>query len=160
MFCVKTKPEQYSSLEQIEFQNAKTESWVSRNSIFIFATQKLCEKRIISRNITMTTCTNSESTDQQHLRVKFLGDKKGPTIGFYLEVWKISSVFLYQVYLLNYQLCTVHIFVKVCIYVCGTWLRELKRDWNMILNSHFQKLKCLPVFQTLPQKCTANNREA
>ena len=47
----------------------------------------------------MTTCT-----DQQHLRVKFLGDKKGPTKGFCLEVWKINSVFLYQVYRLNYQL--------------------------------------------------------
>ena len=65
----------------------------------------------------MTTCTNSESTDQQHLRVKFLGDKKGPTIGFYLEVWKISSVFLYQVYLLNYQLCTVHIIICEGLYL-------------------------------------------
>ena len=46
-------------------------------------------------------------TDQQHLRVKFLGDKKGPTKGFYLEVWKINSVFLCQVYVLNYQLITV-----------------------------------------------------
>ena len=43
-------------------------------------------------------------TDQQHLRVKFLGHKRGPTKGFYPEVWKINSVFLYQVYLLNYQL--------------------------------------------------------
>ena len=34
----------------------------------------------------MTTYTYSERTDQQHLRIKFLGDKKGPTIGFYLEV--------------------------------------------------------------------------
>ena len=51
-----------------------------------FATRKLFEKRITSRNIPMTTCTYSESTDQQHLCIKFLGDKKGPTIGFYLEV--------------------------------------------------------------------------
>ena len=50
------------------------------------ATRKLFEKRITSRNITMTTYTYSERTDQQHLRIKFLGDKKGPTIGFYLEV--------------------------------------------------------------------------
>ena len=35
----------------------------------------------------------SESTDQQHLRIKFLGGKKGWTIGFYLEVYKINSVF-------------------------------------------------------------------
>ena len=61
-----------------------------------------------SRNITITSHAYSESTDQQHLRVqfkanlsdiqfKFLGDKKG---FFYLEL-----VFLYQVYLLNYQNC-------------------------------------------------------
>ena len=37
-------------------------------------------------------------TDQQHLHVTLLGDKKGPTKSFYLEVWKINSVFLYQVY--------------------------------------------------------------
>ena len=39
------------------------------------------------------------------VKFKFLGDKKGPTKGFYLEVWKIDSVFLYQVYLLNYHNC-------------------------------------------------------
>ena len=76
----------------------------------------------------MATLTYSKSTDQQHLCVKFLGDKKGPTKGFYLEVWKIKSVFLYQVYLLNYQLRTVYIFVKVCIYVRRMQLRKLKRD--------------------------------
>ena len=81
----------------------------------------------------MTTLTYSKSTDQQHLCVKFLGDKKGPTKGFYLEVWKIKSVFLYQVYLLNYQLRTVYIyryilFVKVCIYLRHMRLRKLKRD--------------------------------
>ena len=27
------------------------------------------------------------------VKFKFLGDKKGPTKGFYLEVWKIDSVF-------------------------------------------------------------------
>ena len=41
---------------------------------------------------------HNERTDQQHLRVKFLGDKKGPMNGFYLEVWKINSIFLYQDY--------------------------------------------------------------
>lgn len=57
-----------------------------------------------SRNITMTARTYSINTDQQHLHVKFLGDKKGPMKGFYLEVWKINSAFLYQFYLLNYRL--------------------------------------------------------
>ena len=57
-----------------------------------------------SRKKTITICTYLERTDQQHLRLqlilselkfKFLGDKKGPTKGFYLEVWKIYSVFLH-----------------------------------------------------------------
>ena len=48
------------------------------------------------------------------VKFKFLGDKKGPTKGFCLEVWKIDSVFLYQVYLLNYDNCFYY--VKVCIY--------------------------------------------
>ena len=60
------------------------------------------------------------------VKFKFLDDKKGPTKGFYLEVWKIDSVFLYQVYLLNYL--TVFIFVKVCIYGHRTQQRKLKRD--------------------------------
>jgi len=58
----------------------------------------------------------SESTDQQHLRIqfkadlsevqfKFLGDKKGPTEGFFY----LESVFLLQVYLLNYQNCLNYI---------------------------------------------------
>ena len=74
-----------------------------------------------SRNITMTSRTYWESTDQQHLHVQFLGDKKGQMKGFYLEVWKINSVFLYQVYLLNYQLWTV-------IYLWRSVLTCIKRD--------------------------------
>ena len=60
------------------------------------------------RNITITIRTYIKCKDQRNLRVQFdqscvkvLADKKGPTKGFYLEVWKIDSVFLYQVYLLN-----------------------------------------------------------
>ena len=89
-----------------------------------------------SRYMTVTIRTYTECTDQRNLRLqferkvkfKFLGDKKGPTKGFYLEVWKIDSVFLYQVYLLNYH---------NCFYICeGLYLRashatvKLKRDWN------------------------------
>ena len=66
------------------------------------------ETIFFSRNIIITSHTYSDSTDQQPLHVqfkanlrevqfKFLGDKKG---FLYLE-----SVFLYQVYLLNYQNC-------------------------------------------------------
>ena len=87
MFREKTKLEQYSSLEQIEFQNAKTESRVSRNSIFIFRHSKAFrETNYFSKHNNDHIYMYSERTDQQHLRIKFLGDKKGPTIGFYLEV--------------------------------------------------------------------------
>ena len=75
--------------------------------------------------MTVTIRTYTECTDQRNLRLqferkvkfKFLGDKKGPTKGFYLEVWKIDSVFLYQVYLLNYH---------NCFYICeGLYLQAL-----------------------------------
>ena len=49
------------------------------------------------------------------VKFKFLGDKKEPTKGFYLEVWKIDSVFLYQVYLLNYHNCFY--ICEGCIYM-------------------------------------------
>ena len=116
---------------------------LQKPAFFTCAIQKDFERRLFyfSRNITMTTLTYSKSTDQQHLCVKFLGDKKGPTKGFYLEASKIKWVFLCQVYLLNYQLRTVYISAKVCIYVCRMRLHKLKRDWNIILNSQFQKLK-------------------
>ena len=44
-----------------------------------------------SRNIATTAHKYSENIDQQHLHVKFLGYKKGPTKSFFLEVWKINS---------------------------------------------------------------------
>ena len=59
---------------------------------------------------TRNTCVYNLSK----VKFKFLGDKKGPTKGFYLVVWK-NSVFLYQVYLLNYH---------NCFYICeGLYLR-------------------------------------
>ena len=55
-------------------------------------------------------------TDQQHLRVKFLGDKKGPTKGFYVEVWKELSIFVSS---LSFELSTLN-----CLYICeGLYLR-------------------------------------
>ena len=39
------------------------------------------------------------------VKFEFLGDKKGPTKDFYLEVRKIGSVVLYQVYVLKYRNC-------------------------------------------------------
>ena len=56
-----------------------------------------------SRNIAATIRTTANATTNSTCiyklsEVKFLGDKKRPTKGFYLEVWKIdSAVFLYQV---------------------------------------------------------------
>ena len=104
-----------SNESSFEMQKPSLES--PETSIFYIRHSKGFRETIyFSRNITMTTLTYSKSTDQQHLCGKFLGDKKGLTKGFYLEVWKIKSVFLQQVHLLNYQLRTVYIFVKVCIY--------------------------------------------
>ena len=67
---------------------------------------------------------------------------------FYLEVWKIDSVFLYQVYLLNYQNC-----VYIGMYLRGSCM-AVKR-LNMILNSRresFSKtVMFLRAFKKLPQ---------
>ena len=91
-----TKPEQYLRLKRIEFRET---------SIFLY--QHL-------------------PVHLSEVKFKFLRDKKGPTKGFYLEVWKIASVFFYHVYLLNYH---------NCFYICeGLYLRasprqcKLKRD--------------------------------
>ena len=50
---------------------------------------------------TNSTCVYNLSK----IKFKFLGDKKRAAKGYYLQVWKIDSVFLYQVYLLNYHNC-------------------------------------------------------
>ena len=94
----------------MKFQNTKTEFEFQETSIFLYSnhSKEFRETIFFSRNITITSHTYSDSTDQQPLHVqfkanlsevqfKFLGDKKG---FFHLE-----SVFLYQVYLLNYQNC-------------------------------------------------------
>ena len=84
------------------------------------------------------------------VKFKFLGQTKG----FYLEVWKIDSVFLYQVYLLNYH---------NCLFFCeGLYLRvshptaSIKEtEIIIILNSRcesFSKTRVfLRAFQKLPQ---------
>ena len=61
---------------------------ISRNDLFL-------EKH----NIRTTANATTNSTCIYKLsEVKFLGDTKRPTKGFYLEVWKIdSAVFLYQI---------------------------------------------------------------
>ena len=83
--------------------------------VYIRHSKGFRETIYFSRNITMTTRTYSESTDQQHLRVKFLGDQKGPTKGFYLEVWKLVSS-------LSFELSTLN-----CLYICeGLYLRAIR----------------------------------
>ena len=85
------------------------------------------------RKITITIRTYSKRTGQQHLHVQFMLSfyaikKDQQKVFFYLEVWKIDSVFLYQVYLLNYQNC-----VYIGMYLRGSCM-AVKR-LNMILNS-------------------------
>ena len=136
---------------------------LQKPAFFTCAIQKDFERRLFyfSRNITMTTLTYSKSTDQQHLCVKFLGDKKGPTKGFYLEAWKIKWVFLCQVYLLNYQLWTVCIFVKVCInYVCRMRLHKLKEIEILSWIANFKSWNVFASFSKVTTKRTAKNREA
>ena len=90
--------EYHLKLEWTEFWNGEIESWAS---IFdIDHSRGFWETIYFSRKITITICTYSERTDQQHcmhnsikVKFKFVGDKKGPTKGFYLEVWKIDSIF-------------------------------------------------------------------
>ena len=81
------------------------------------------------------------------VKFKFLGDKTGPTKGFYLEVWKIDSVFVYQVY-----------FLKVIyegLYLVYIYVRRTKRRLNMILNSRCESFSktvmFLQTFQKLPK---------
>ena len=114
----KTKLEQYSSLKRIEFPNTKTESRVLRNQHFLCYHLKGFQETIyFLRNITITIRTYIESLTNStcvynlnEVKFKFLGNKKGPTKGFYLKVWKIDSVFWCQVYLLNYHNC----FYSIC----------------------------------------------
>ena len=80
--------------------------------------------------------------------------KKDQPKDFYFEVRKIDKVFLYEVYLLNYQ---NHFFisVKVRISVRQVRRREVKRDGNMILSSRRESFSktgmFLQTFQKLPQ---------
>ena len=92
------------------FKTQKPSLSFKKPAFFLYSnhSKEFRETIFFSRNIIITSHTYSDSTDQQPLHVqfkanlsevqfKFLGDKKG---FFYLE-----SVFLYQVYLLNYQNC-------------------------------------------------------
>ena len=136
---------------------------------YIHHAKEFWETIYFSRSKTITICTYNESTDQQHLRVqfktnlselqfKFLGNKKGPMEGFFY----LESVFLYQVFLLNYQNCFYisegYISEVFCARLC-----KLKRDWYMILNfrrESFSKTGMfLRAFQKLPQNAQQKNRE-
>ena len=78
----------------------RLEFWETR--IFILTTQKDFEK--CNNNHSHIHWMHGPTELASTIWVK-LKDKKGSTKGFYLEVWKIDSVFLYQVYLLNYHNC-------------------------------------------------------
>ena len=65
---------------------------ISRNDLFLDLFLEKHNIRTTANATTNRTCIYKLS------EVKFLGDKKRPTKGFYLEVWKIdSAVFLYQI---------------------------------------------------------------
>ena len=65
---------------------------ISRNDLFLDLFLEKHNIRTTANATTNRTCIYKLSG------VKFLGDKKRPTKGFYLEVWKIdSAVFLYQI---------------------------------------------------------------
>lgn len=66
---------------------------ISRNNLFLKKNNKK------SQQPTATCMYNSSKVE-----FKYLGNK-GPKKSFYLEVWKIDSIFLYKVYLLKYQKC-------------------------------------------------------
>ena len=65
---------------------------ISRNDLFLDLFLEKHNIRTTANATTNSTCIYKLS------EVKFLGDTKRPTKGFYLEVWKIdSAVFLYQI---------------------------------------------------------------
>lgn len=91
--------EYHLKLEWIEFWNGEIESWAS---IFdIDHSRGFWETIYFSRKITITICTYSERTDQQHcmynlikVKFKFLGDKKGQQKVFILKFEKLTQYFL------------------------------------------------------------------
>ena len=103
---------------------------------------------------TKGTCVYSLS----QVKFKFLGDKKWPMKGFYLEVCKIDSVFLYQVYLLNYDNCFyIHCMWRFVLILRASHATvKLKRDWNMILNSRCELFLKTGMFLRAVQKFSQN----
>ena len=79
--------------------------------------------------------------------------KKDQPKVFYIEVRNIDKVFLYQVYLLNYQ-NRFYIrwrFVFMCVACNGVKDKEIEIwSWIAAVN-HFQNWKFLQTFQKLPQ---------
>ena len=103
------KPEEYFKLQQIEFQNANIESWVSRNKHFLYSPIE----RILRHDLFLKKNKDNHSQKQQMVQPGALACtsayakliKKGHRKVFYLKVRKIDSVFLFEVFLLNNQNC-------------------------------------------------------
>ena len=80
----------------------------------------------------MTTRTYSESTEQLHLRVKFLGEKKDQRQFFICKFGKLTQYFWIKFiyWTINFELFIyLWRFVFMCI---ARNCVKLKTDWNMI----------------------------
>ena len=89
----------------------KRKHWVlsfEKQAFFIFITWTDFETRFISQekgNQPFTKTTNGTAKSTHIYKCICKVHKMGPPKVFYLKVWKIDSVFLYEVYLLNNQNC-------------------------------------------------------
>ena len=86
--------------------HALNESSFEKPAYFIFTSRKDFKKHNSNHSHRANAPTNSTCVyNLSKIKFKFLGDKKRAVKGYYLEVWKIDSAFLHQVYLLNYHNC-------------------------------------------------------
>ena len=100
--------------------------------------------------MTNSTCVYNLSK----VKFKFLGDKKGPMEGFLS--WSLENSLTIFVSSLSFELSKLFLyllrFVFTCVVCDGV---NIKRDQNMILNSHGESFSktgmFLQAFQKLPQ---------
>ena len=126
----------------------------------MFTTRKNFEKRFISRKHN----NNHSRVQRTHrptalvctilgkLSSSFYAIKKDQPKAFYFVVRKIDKVFLYHVYLLNYQ---NRFYICGGLYLRALRRREVNRVGNMILNSRRESFSktgmFFRTFQKLPQ---------
>ena len=116
------KTEEYFKLQQIEFQNANIESWVSRNKHFLY----LLLERILRHDLFLKKKKINHSQKQQTVQpralvctsayAKFI--KWGHRRFFILKFGKLTQYFCMKSNF--WTIKTVFILVKVCIYMLYT----------------------------------------